>query len=48
MLKAGNLEEIIAKISAYMGRMEEEAREQYSFKDLTITQMHYIEMISEL
>jgi len=42
------LEEIIAKLSAYMGRMEEEAREQYNFKELTLTQMHYLEMISEL
>jgi DNA-binding MarR family transcriptional regulator len=42
------LEEIIAKLSAYMARMEEEAKEQYSFKELTLTQMHYLEMISEL
>ena len=42
------LEEIIAKLSAYMGRMEEEAKEQYNFKELTLTQMHYLEMISEL
>jgi len=42
------LEEIIAKLSAYMSRMEEEAKEQFSFKDLTLTQMHYLEMISEL
>jgi DNA-binding MarR family transcriptional regulator len=44
----GKLEEIIAKVSAYMGRIEEEAKERYSFKELTITQMHYLEMISEL
>jgi len=44
----GKLEEIIAKVSAYMGRMEEEAKEQYNFKELTLTQMHYLEMISEL
>jgi DNA-binding MarR family transcriptional regulator len=43
-----NLEDIIAKLSAYMGRMEEEAKEQYNFKELTLTQMHYLEMISEL
>ena len=48
MLKSGKLEEIIAKVSAYMGRMEEEAKELFNFKDLTITQMHYLEMISEL
>lgn len=42
------LEEMIAKLSAYISRMEEEAREQYNFKDLTITQMHYLEMISDL
>ena len=38
----------MAKLSAYMGRMEEEAKEQYNFKELTLTQMHYLEMISEL
>jgi DNA-binding MarR family transcriptional regulator len=42
------LDEIIAKVSAYMGRIEEEAKEQYNFKELTLTQMHYLEMISEL
>ena len=42
------MEEIIAKLSAYMSRMEEEAKEQFNFKDLTLTQMHYLEMISEL
>jgi len=31
-----------------MSRMEEEAKEQYNFKELTVTQMHYLEMISEL
>jgi len=44
----GKLEEMMAKLSAYMGRMEEEAKEQFNFKDLTVTQMHYLEMISEL
>lgn len=38
----------MAKLSAYMGRMEEEAKEQFNFNELTITQMHYLEMISEL
>lgn len=42
------LEEIISKMSAYMGRIEEDAKEQYNFKELTLTQMHYLEMISEL
>ena len=42
------LEEMIARLSGYMGRMEEEARDQYNFKDLTVTQMHYLEAISEL
>lgn len=42
------LEEMIARLSGYMGRMEEEAKEQYNFKDLTITQMHYLETISDL
>ena len=31
-----------------MGRMEEEAKEQYNFKELTLTQMHYLETISAL
>lgn len=44
----GKLEEVIAKVSAYMGRMEEEAKEQYNFKELTLTQMHYLETISAL
>ena len=44
----GKLEGVIAKVSAYMGRMEEEAKEQYNFKELTLTQMHYLEMISAL
>jgi len=48
MLKANLLEDIIAKLSAYIGRMEEEAKEQYNFKELTLTQMHYLEMISAL
>jgi len=48
MLNSDKLEEIIAKLSAYMGHMEEEAKEQYNFKELTLTQMHYLEMISEL
>lgn len=47
-LKVVKLEEIMAKLSAYMGRMEEEAKEQFNFNELTITQMHYLEMISEL
>lgn len=38
----------MAKLSTYMGRMEEEAKEQYNLNELTITQMHYLEMISEL
>lgn len=42
------LVEIIAKLSAYMGRMEEEAKEQYNLNELTLIQMHYLEMISEL
>lgn len=48
VMKVGKLEEMMAKLSAYMGRMEEEAKEQYNLKELTLTQMHYLEMISEL
>ena len=42
------LEEIMAKLTAYMARAEEEAKEQYGFNDLTITQMNYLEMICQL
>ena len=38
----------MAQLSAYMGRMEDEAKEQFNLNELTITQMHYLEMISEL
>ncbi len=42
------LEEIMAKLTAYMARAEEEAKEQCGFNDLTITQMNYLEMICQL
>ncbi len=43
-----NLVEIIAKLSMEMGLMEEAAREQFNFSDLTLTQMHYLETINNL
>lgn len=42
------MEEVFAKLSSYMARMEEEARERSDIKDLTLTQMHYLETICEL
>lgn len=48
MHKTKNIEEIIALLSQYFSRMESEAKDRHGFKDLTITQMHYLEMISTL
>ncbi len=42
------LEEIMARLTAYMTRAEEEAKEQYGFNELTVTQMNYLEMIYQL
>lgn len=42
------LTEIIAKLSSVMGQGEETAREQFNLSSLTLTQMHYLEMISYL
>lgn len=39
---------IIAKMTHQIVQIEESAREQFSFKDLTLTQMHYLETISHL
>jgi len=39
---------IIAKLSHSLGEMEEQAKEYYGLKELTITQMHYLEVISAL
>lgn len=40
--------ETIAKLSMSMEQMEEEAKEKFNLKELTHTQMNYLEMISHL
>lgn len=42
------LVEIIAKLSREIGQMEEAAKEQFNFKELTLTQMNYMETINQL
>jgi len=42
------LVEIIAKFSRVIGQMEESAKEQFNFSDLTLTQMSYLETIYQL
>jgi len=42
------LVEIIAKFSHKIVQMEEAAKEQFSFSDLTLTQMNYLETIYQL
>jgi DNA-binding MarR family transcriptional regulator len=39
---------LIAKLSAIMGQVEEAAKEQFKFNELTLTQMHYLETINHL
>lgn len=39
---------IIAKMSREIVQMEEAAKEQFNFKKLTLTQMHYLETINQL
>lgn len=39
---------IVAKLSLEMGLMEDAAKEQFNFDDLTLTQMHYLETINIL
>lgn len=39
---------IIAKLSRVIGQMEEASKEQFNFKELTLTQMNYLETISQL
>jgi DNA-binding MarR family transcriptional regulator len=43
-----HLTEIIARLSRLMGQEEEAAKEQFNLTTLTLTQMHYMETISEL
>jgi len=40
--------ELIAKFSRVIGQLEEAAKEQFNFSDLTLTQMNYLETISQL
>lgn len=39
---------IIAKLSREIVQMEELAKENYNFNELTLTQMHYLETINQL
>ena len=39
---------VIDKLSNSLGAMEEQAKEYFDLKDLTLTQMHYLEVISQL
>ena len=39
---------IIAKLSHSLGEMEEQAKEYFGLTELTLTQMHYLEVISAL
>jgi DNA-binding MarR family transcriptional regulator len=43
-----DLIDIIAKLSGMMGQMEESAKEQFNLSSLTLTQMHYLEIINHL
>jgi DNA-binding MarR family transcriptional regulator len=42
------LVDIIAKLSREIGHKEEAAKDQFDFKELTLTQMNYLETISQL
>jgi DNA-binding MarR family transcriptional regulator len=42
------LVEIIARLSLEIGRIEESAKEQFNFNELTLTQMNYLETINNL
>ncbi len=42
------LVEVIAKLSREIGHLEEAAKDQFDFKELTLTQMNYLETISQL
>jgi DNA-binding MarR family transcriptional regulator len=42
------LVDYIAKLSREIGHLEEGAKEQFDFKELTLTQMNYLETISQL
>jgi DNA-binding MarR family transcriptional regulator len=40
--------DIIARLSRLIVQMEDEAREQFNFSELTLTQMHYLETLRNL
>jgi len=42
------LVKVIAKLSLEVGRIEESAKEQFNFNELTLTQMNYLETINNL
>jgi DNA-binding MarR family transcriptional regulator len=42
------LVEAIANLSRQIGHLEEAAKDQFNFKELTLTQMNYLETISQL
>jgi DNA-binding MarR family transcriptional regulator len=42
------LVDAIAKLSREIGHMEEAAKDQFNFSELTLTQMNYLETISQL
>jgi DNA-binding MarR family transcriptional regulator len=42
------LQNIIALLSREIVELEESAKEQFSFNELTLTQMHYLETINQL
>lgn len=42
------LVDAIARLSREIGHLEEAAKEQFDFKELTLTQMNYLETISQL
>lgn len=46
--RMNKLIEIIAKLSLEIGRLEESAKEQFNFNELTLTQMNYLETINNL
>ena len=48
LCRMNKLVEIIAKLSREIGLTEEAAKEQFNFKELTLTQMNYMETINQL
>jgi DNA-binding MarR family transcriptional regulator len=43
-----DLKQIVEKLSGLMSQMEENAKEQFNFSELTLTQMNYMEVINNL